>query len=264
MELLVDSHSAFATTGGHDFDPARPAVVFVHGAGFDRTTWVLQTRYFAHRGFAVAAVDLPGHGRSDGEPLGSITEIGDWLAKLIVSAGLEEAALVGHSMGALAALAAAGNHPDRVSKLALLGIGETMPVHPDLLAAAERNDRLAVQLVAGWSLGAAAHRGGHDSPGNWLLGSCVRTLERSGPGVLHTDLAACDRFQEAGQLATRVGCPTLFVLGGADKMTPVPSAQGLIAAMEDPEVEILPGAGHMMMVERSQSTNAALERFLGG
>ena len=64
MKLTVDGTSTFVATGGRDFDPALPAVVLLHGAGFDHTAWALQTRWFAHHGFGVLAPDLPGHGRS--------------------------------------------------------------------------------------------------------------------------------------------------------------------------------------------------------
>ena len=63
MEISVDNKAVFAATGGQPFDPAQPAIVFIHGAGMDHTVWALQTRYFAYRGRGVLAVDLPGHGR---------------------------------------------------------------------------------------------------------------------------------------------------------------------------------------------------------
>ena len=69
MKLTVNGRAVFATTGGTDFDPAKPAVIFLHGAGFDRTVWRLQTRWFAHHGRSVLAVDFPGHGWSDGPAL---------------------------------------------------------------------------------------------------------------------------------------------------------------------------------------------------
>src|SRR5678815_5164519 len=103
MKLSVDGHAVFATTGGTHFDPAKPAVIFLHGAGFDRTAWRLQTRWFAHHGRSVLAVDFPGHGRSDGPPLTSIATMADWTAALIAETGVKQAALVGHSMGALVA-----------------------------------------------------------------------------------------------------------------------------------------------------------------
>src|SRR5208282_6918113 len=97
----------------------------------DHTVWTLQTRYFAHHGRSVLAVDLPGHGRSEGPQPGSIEGYAEWMARLIEAAGAARAALAGHSMGALIALEAAARAPERVSALALLGVAARMPVHPD-------------------------------------------------------------------------------------------------------------------------------------
>jgi len=101
MKLTVDGREVFATTGGTDFDAAKPAVVFLHGAGFDRTTWRLQTRWFAHHGRSVLAVDFPAHGWSAGPALTSVAAMADWTAQLIAAAGLESAALVGHRIEVL-------------------------------------------------------------------------------------------------------------------------------------------------------------------
>ena len=66
MQFTVDGKAAFATTGGRPFDASLPAIVFIHGASFNATVWKLMTRYFAWRDRAVLALDLPGHGRSEG------------------------------------------------------------------------------------------------------------------------------------------------------------------------------------------------------
>ena len=139
MKLTVDGRAVFATTGGTDFDPARPAVVFLHGAGFDRTTWRLQTRWFAHHGRSVLAIDFPAHGWSEGPALDSIAALADWTAALIDAAGLKHAALVGHSMGALVALETAARFPDKVRALGLCGVAAEMPVHPEMLESAKAN-----------------------------------------------------------------------------------------------------------------------------
>ena len=72
MEFTVEDRAVYAATGGRPFDDKLPTVVFVHGAGLDHTVWALQTRYFAHHGRGVLALDLPGHGRSEGPLLDSI------------------------------------------------------------------------------------------------------------------------------------------------------------------------------------------------
>lgn len=251
---------AFASTGGKPFDPMKPAIVFVHGAGMDHTVWQLQARYFAYHGRAVLAPDLPGHGRSEGPPPASIEAYADWLAALVAAAGAERAALVGHSMGALASLAAAARTPARVTALALLGVAARMPVHPDLLTAADANDPAAVELITAWGYGKPAHLGGHRGPGLWMLGGGRRLLERSAKGVLASDLRACDAYQDAAQAAARVACPTLFLLGALDRMTPPKAAEPLMRAVCDTRTVVLPGCGHMMMVEQPDQTLDALRQ----
>ena len=56
----VNAKQTYAYTGGRPFDPALPAVVFIHGAEHDHCVWALQSRYLAHHGRGVLAVDLPG------------------------------------------------------------------------------------------------------------------------------------------------------------------------------------------------------------
>src|SRR5439155_3965812 len=140
---------SYAYTGSRAFDPALPTIVFVHGAANDHGVWALQSRYFAHHGHNVLAVDLPGHGRSGGEALPSVAAIADWLVAFLDAMRVERAILVGHSMGALAALDMAGKHPGRVAKLALLGAAVPMPVSEMLLDAAKQNDHVAFELING-------------------------------------------------------------------------------------------------------------------
>jgi pimeloyl-ACP methyl ester carboxylesterase len=259
MDLSVAGHPVHAATGGRPFDPARPTVVFLHGAGMDHSVWVLQTRWFAYHGWSVLAVDLPGHGKSGGATLPSIAAIADWVPALLDAAGLAKATLVGHSMGALAALDCAARHGDRVAAVALLGIAPKMPVHPDLLAAAERNDPLAFQLICDWGHGPAGHRGGHRAPGLWMLGAAERLLAKSRPGALSRDLLACNAYADAEPRAAAVRCPALFVLGALDRMTPAKAGQALASNVAGAKTVTLSGAGHMMMIEKPDETLDALK-----
>ncbi len=69
MRLTVDDTEIYAYTGARALNAALPTIMFVHGAAHDHSVWALQSRYFAHHGRNVLAVDLPGHGRSAGVPL---------------------------------------------------------------------------------------------------------------------------------------------------------------------------------------------------
>ena len=258
MELRVDGRKVFAATGGKPFDPELPTVVFVHGAGMDHTVWALQTRWFAWHGHSVLALDLPGHGRSEGPMLTSIPAIADWLLRLVDAAGPGRVSLIGHSMGALAALAAAAKAGPEISAIALLGIGEKMPVHPELLAAARADDPAAYDLIVSWGYGRGAHFGAARAPGLWLHGG-GRTLLAHGPaGALGNDLAACDAYHDAARDAEKVRCPALFVVGARDQMTPPKAAASLARHIADASTVIVQDAGHMMMVEKPDETLDAL------
>lgn len=262
MDINVSGATVFAHTGGKPFDPAQPVLVLIHGAGTDHTFWGLQTRYFAHHGFSVLALDLPGHGRSDGPPLGSIDAIADWLWQVLDAAGATQAALAGHSMGSLIALAAAAKQPENTKALVLVGVAERVAVHEDLLAAAARNDPSALDMITDWGFGKPSHLGGHQAPGLWMLGGGRALLASGAPGVLGRDLAACDAYQDAVEVAHKVTCPVLMLLGAGDRMTPPKMTKALAAAFEHAETEILPATGHMIMVERPNETIDAIDGFL--
>jgi pimeloyl-ACP methyl ester carboxylesterase len=258
MHLIVDGKETFAGTGGRDFDPALPAIVFLHGAGLDHSVWALLARAFAHRGFAVLAPDLPGHGRSAGPPLASIGAMADWTAALIAAAGVRAARLVGHSMGALVALETGARHPEMVTGLGLISIAAPMRVSDDLLNAAKANDHAAVDMMSIWGHGYRATIGGCEVPGLWMLGGGERLLERAHPGVIFADLAACNHYQDGLAAAAKINVPSAVILGSRDLMTPVKGGRVLADAIKACRLTVLDGAGHMLMSERPNEVLAAL------
>src|ERR1700744_876299 len=259
MILTVNDAEVFVATGGREFDPALPTIVFLHGAGFDQTTWALHSRWFAHHGFGVLAPDLPGHGRSQGAALPDIAAMADWTAALLEAAGATKARLIGHSMGSLIALETAARHPAKVSGLSLIGTAATMTVGPDLLRAAEANEHAAIDMVSIWGLGYAAEFGGSLAPGLWMHSGAQRVLEQCRPGVLFNDLAACNAYQNALAAAARITIPATFILGERDMMTPARAGKALAAALPNPRPVVRRGAGHMMMVERPDELLEALQ-----
>jgi pimeloyl-ACP methyl ester carboxylesterase len=262
MEVRLEGAQVFVADYGKGCDFARPTVLFVHGAGMDHSVWPLQARHFAYRGCNALAVDLPGHGRSAGELLVSIAALADWLGKLIEALRVPAVHLVGHSMGALIGLEFAARHPKTVARLALLGAAPKMPVHSALLEAAARPELLAPELICDWGFGPAGHFGGHKAPGSWMLGHALRLLARSAGTRLHTDLAACNDYEDGPRAAGRVRCPTLVIAGGADRMTPARHAAKLVETIKGARLVVLPACGHMMMVEQPDATLDALVAFL--
>ncbi len=262
MDVVVDGRRVHLGTGGAPFDPANSCVVFIHGAGLDHTIWALSARYFGQQGRGVLAVDLPGHGLSEGPPLTTIEAMADWLLRLLDTAGATTARLVGFSMGAAVALETAARGGGRIEAMALAGAADEMRVHPDLLAHAEANDHRALELMTSWCYGRTGHMGGQPMPGLWVMGGALRMLERASPGVLFTDLAACAAYAGAIAAAERVGCPALVIVGEADIMTPPRGAYAIANALADAETVAFPGCGHMVMAERPNETLDALRRIV--
>ncbi|SAL74128.1 3-oxoadipate enol-lactonase [Caballeronia terrestris] len=268
--MMLDVHGtpAYAYTGGKAFDAARPAVVFLHGAEHDHSVWALQTRYFAHHGFGVLALDLPGHGRSAGPALADIASLADWVIGVLDAAQVEKALLVGHSMGSLIALDAAARHPTRVAKLALLATAVPMTVSDALLDAAREHEPEAIDMVNQWSHSTIAAKPSSPAPGFWLHGMNQRLMERvsaRGEGLLfHTDFSACNTYTEGLERALQVRCPVLVISGQRDLMTPPKAAGALVKAMSQAGVvveTVTLDAGHALMTEQPDATLDALFTF---
>ncbi|MCY4517149.1 MAG: alpha/beta fold hydrolase [Acidimicrobiaceae bacterium] len=269
FSLEVRGQAVGVATGGVVPDATSaadaPVVLLVHGAGMNRTVWQLQTRWLAHHGYTPLALDLPGHGNSEGEPLGSVAEMAGWLGEAITVVceqfGCNEVRLVGHSMGSLICTEAAAAEQDRIARLVLMGTAAGMPVHPALLGAAEKNELLAPELMTAWGHGSRAHVATNPTPGLWMVGGGVALLERAADGVIHADLSACAAY-EAGDVAVRVTCAVTVIVGSEDKMTPPRAAAPLIADFANCDVVHLAGAGHMMMNEDPAAVRAALAAAL--
>ena len=262
MQLAVRDHQIYAATGGREFDRNKPLIIFLHSSGFDHTVFALLARWFAHRGYSVLVPDLPGHGHSSGEHLGSIGAMADWTIALMDAAGVHKAALVGHSMGALIALEAAAHHPRKITALALISTAVAMPVSKKLLAAAAADDYAAIEMVTIWGKGRRAVLGGSLAPGTWMLGNAARTMERARPGVLFKDLSACNDYRDGRTSAAKVKVPVTIVLGERDLMTPPKGGLELAAALPNAKVTVLKEAGHMLMSERPDELLGAIRDFV--
>jgi len=271
MLSQVHGAAAYCYTGGKTFDPALPTTVFVHGAQHDHSVWVLQTRYFAHHGFNVLALDLPGHGRSGGAVLTSIEAMSDWLHALLDTVGVQRVALIaGHSMGSLVALQAAARSPERVGALALIATAYPMHVSGALLKAAADAEQSAIDMVNIWSHSSMAHKPSCPGPGFSVLGGNRRLMQKiarqprsvaATKGVFLTDFIACNSFANGEAAARLLTCPTLFLLGADDQMTP-PKATGLLRnAIARHQVVQLPHCGHNLMAEQPDATLDALFEF---
>jgi pimeloyl-ACP methyl ester carboxylesterase len=262
MQFIVQGYPAYAYTGGRAFDPTAPAIVFVHGAALDHSVWQWQSRYFAHHGFSVLAVDLPGHGRSPGAVRTSIEALGEWVNALFDTASLASVNLVGHSMGSLIALETALRHPQRVAKLALIATATPMPVGDAFLAAARDDSPAGFDMESVWGHARNAQLLQSPVPGISLLNASRQLNGRAKAGVQHADLQACNAYRPSPEAIRALKTPTLILGGKRDQMTQLKAGKALAGEIPGAKFVTL-DAGHSMMSEAPRQTLDELRRFLG-
>ncbi|WP_431262264.1 alpha/beta fold hydrolase [Roseateles chitinivorans] len=272
-KLQVQDRPAYVYTGGKRFDAALPCVVFIHGALHDHSVWTLLARHVAHHGHSVLAVDLPGHGRSEGPALGDVETLGDWINDLLDAAGVKAdgaVSLVGHSMGSLIGLEAAARRPSRVARLVMVGTAWPMKVSEALLSTSRERPRAAMAMVNAFSHSTMAGKPSYPGPGAWMHGGNLALMARMQDGyadhgnLFEHDFLVCDRYQGAPEAVAKVtaaGIRTEMILGAKDAMTP-PKAAKPLAEMLGARVQTLP-AGHSLMTEAPEGMLNALKAALG-
>lgn len=267
MHISVNGHASYAYTGGKDFNPDQPTVVLIHGVLCDHSVWALQSRYLAHHGWNVLAIDLPGHCKSAGPPPATVQEAAAFIQALLDAQGVQKAALVGHSFGSLIAMQTAANLGDRISHLVMVGTAYPMKVSPALLDAALNEPHKALHMTNVFSRATLAPPTG---AGSWVFGASLalgRRVLASNPQVnlFHTGFKACNDYDQGLHAMAAVTCPVMMVLGVNDQMTTPKNAQALIAQAQASgqrlEVVVIPN-GHHQMSESPDETLDAIKRFL--
>ena len=258
MELIVNKAPVYVATGGKEFNPELPTVVFLHGSGGDHRTWALQTRWFAYHGYSVLAPDLPGHSLSGGDAFKTIEDSGPWLAEFFDVAGVESAHLVGHSQGFLSALAFAKHHSDRVLSMTAIGTAAAIPVNQALIDTAKDSSAKAAHMMCNWGFGPDAHMGISSVPGMQPIAISRAIMSRN---PLAHDLQACANYTAGEVISKSLNMPRHCILATDDKMTPLRVGRALAADMGVTPT-IIQGAGHMLPLEAPKRTLAALRGFI--
>lgn len=270
MMLTVNGHQTYCYTGGKAFDPAKPTAVFIHGVLNDHSVWILQSRYLAHHGWNVLAVDLPGHAKSEGEAPASVEEAAGFVAALLDAAGVPRAALIGHSWGSLIALEAASRLKERVSHLVMIGTAYPMKVSQALLDASLNEPMQALKMINVFSRSTLAAPPSALGPGTWVYGASMALGRRvlasnTKVNVFHRGFKACDSYANGDEAIAQITCPVLFLLGAQDQMTQAKAAQPLItkARTSGKTVQLVSvSVGHHQMTEAPEETLFAIRDFL--
>ena len=262
MYFDVKGKQVFASTGGKSFNDSKPAIVFLHGSGFDHNVWDLRSLFPAFRDYAVLAPDLPGHTNSAGPPLESIESMADWLNDVIETLRARTLSVVAHSQGCLIALEYAARYPDKLRSVTFIASGLATPVNDDLLTAAEGDPEAAVAMMLSWGFSPAAqlHRG--PIPGDSMLAAVRKMMYRNTSEALATDLKACNAYANGKQAAAKVGVATQVIVAGKDRMARGKATTELIEHLNDPEVAVIQESGHFVLQEVPDQCGALLKGFI--
>jgi pimeloyl-ACP methyl ester carboxylesterase len=262
MRFEIDGNEVYASTGGKDHVEGQPYLIFMHGAGSSHLVWSQQSRSFAYGGHNVLAVDFPGHDLSAGETLPNIEAQADWILKVMDHLGIDKASFVGHSQGGLVSLAIANKAPERIEKLVFVATAAAIPVNDMLISMAETKQHRAKSSMTAWGLGPDAHHFENSVPGFSNVGNGLRTMDLNADGALPVDLKACASFEGGLEIAAKVAVPTMCVLAGKDKMTPVKFGKKLAETLSNNTLHVLPSSGHTIPVERPHELNQFMRDFL--
>ncbi|WP_424317898.1 alpha/beta fold hydrolase [Candidatus Methylomirabilis sp.] len=229
-----------------------PPIVFIHGAGGSHQVWLHQLGALGRPRRAIA-VDLPGHGDSNGSGADRIEVYCDVVRGFITALGLDRIVMVGHSMGGAIAQSIALDYPDLLAAIVLVGTGVRLRVQPQIFTGLRDDAKRAIDLIT-----KLVYEPG--TPAEVLKQEAEAMLRTSVP-VIEGDLRACDTFDLMEQVKA-ITLPVLVICGIDDLVTPLKYAEYLHGQINGSQLQIIPAAGHMVMLEQPDEVNRGIEAFL--
>ena len=246
----------FISTGGMDIDKKKSTILLIHGSGLTHIVWSLHEQFYASQGFNVLAVDLPGHGNSEGPSLESIEKISDWLEKVFEKLNLKNLIIISHSQGCLEALEYSLKYKDRLKKIVFVGGSYRMPVNKHLIDLASNGDSDAVKLMMKW---------GYEGSKRFIGGNPIERIIKSPRDIseiLAVDLIACNNYKNGSEAAKAITCPVMLVLGELDKMVNLEFGKKFANLVKNSKTHIIEGCGHMIMIEKAFEMREKVLEFL--
>ena len=244
----------------------RAPVLLVQGLGGEKNSWNLQRAALALRHRTIA-FDNRGAGRSD-KPDGkyNLEEMADDAIAVLDAAGIENAHVVGLSMGGAISQIIALKHPNRVRSLTLVATAcRNHAWREELLQSwattAETEGMTAVgKEAARWMIGPRSFRRVLPALG-WMgplqlfnppnaFVSQVKAILSTDDGALNTELA-------------NISCPTMVVVGNQDVLTPRGDAEEIASLIPTAELVVISGGAHGLHIEHASTFNRILLEFLG-
>jgi pimeloyl-ACP methyl ester carboxylesterase len=248
----VDGKQISYWTGRKGLLEGRETVLFIHGAGGGQYTWSYQKGFF-EKEFNPIIIELPGHGESGGEGEQEIGKYAGHVLSFIKALGVQQVFLVGHSMGGAIVQTLALSHPEVIKGIVLVGTGARLKVLPMILEGIRNNFAETVLKINRFAFSRKA-------PSD-LIEKGVSFMLQCRAEVLYGDFLACDRF-DVVQEVEKIVLSTFILCGEDDQLTPVKYSQFLQSRIKGSTLEVLPNAGHMVMMESFQTFNEKIGAFI--
>lgn len=241
-------------------------MLLLHGIGGHRQHWDHQLAFFSERGFTCVALDFRGYGGSDDYegPLDFIRDFSDDVLRTLDHCGVEQAHIVGLSMGGRVARWFWKLHPARVLSLTLantqpgfdaLGVEATeyfVSARLGPLMAGHEIADIATDRARGL-IGPGAAPGAYDR-----VVASMRALHRT--SYMKTVRASVE--QDRGFVLDEIDVPTLVIAGSEDKLYPPALAASMAGRIDGSVLKVIAGAGHLSNVEQPAAFNNVLYEFL--
>ena len=256
MIFDIDNKNYFASDAGQGIDKNKDTIVLLHGSGLSHIVWSLIEQYLSNQNYNILAIDLPGHGNSEGESLKSIEEISEWLEKVFNKLDTSKITIIAHSQGCLEAIEYHSKYPKRVKALVFVGGSYRMPVNQDLIDLAEAGDDQAVKLMMKWS---------YEHSKSFIGGNPVKKIIKSSQDIrqiLAVDLVACNNYKNGSEALKAINCPTLFIFGELDKMVSLEKGKKFAELIPNSQTHIIKNCGHMIMFEKAFEMREKIAEFL--
>jgi len=257
-EKLREMGIGFSAPSG-SIDEDRPTLVMIHGAGGCSQIWQNQTRLSKApssrlaRSVNTLALDLPGHGQSDGSASPDMDGYAEWLSEVLSKVWDRPPFLMGHSMGGAIVQKVALSDPDRIRGIILVGTGPVLRVAPMFLKGLQTSFDTILDSLLGFAYAADADAR--------LITEGIKLMKAAGKDVVYRDFLACNRFDMRNDLK-HIGLPCLILCGSEDKLTPAPLSKKLNESIRNSRMEIIPQAGHMVMIEQFKPFNDRVLDFV--
>ena len=283
-KVVIKNHKISFSFNGVFGDIGSPKIILIHGAGGQEVDWPMAWRSSNNQNrsmgltpsnqgvtklfnaglenYSIYAVDLPGHGKSEGAIKSNIDEYSNFIIDFLDAMDIEHACLVGHSMGAAIALNASLSHHWRICSIVSIGGASKMIVNDAILEGLKNTFEPTVDSIVKYSwhkkTGAIA-----DSQvmAVYFREKAKQRIIGAGSKTVYGDFLACSRF-DLSQRLQEITIPVLVIASDGDRMVPLDVSWEMAKDIKESYFVSLKNCGHFQHIEQSGKVAGELVNFL--